>query len=76
MTADKPRLCDALLAQGHALTGDRRLTSEAYRHALLIACGIIEGLTDPDPTIRELQMRMFLAQRAKETATTEQGESA
>lgn len=62
------RLCDLLLTKGRALATDRRLTVEAYRHALIIACGLIEGLSDPDPEIRELQLKMFQAQRAKEGA--------
>lgn len=58
----------SLLAIGRSLAGDRRLTIEAYRHALIVACGLIEGLSDPDPEIRELQLKMFRAQRAKEGA--------
>lgn len=62
--ASTTRLFDDLLARGQTLTDDRRPTTDAYRHALMIACGIIEGLTDPDAEIRALQLHMFHVQRA------------
>ncbi len=67
MSAQPTRLYDVLLAKGHALTGDRRLSIDSYRFALRIAASLLEGLTDEDESIRALQLQIFRAQRAKES---------
>lgn len=57
------KLETSFLNQAQFILSERRLTPRHYEIALRLACGIIEGLTDEEASIRELQRQLFHAQR-------------